>query len=51
MTQLSGGPLAIENQEGVFILRQFVGHFIKLAVGDINGRRDVPFVKFGFCRP
>ena len=51
VAKLSGGPAAIENQQGIFILGQLVRHFIKLAVGDADGGWDVPVDKFWFIGP
>ena len=51
MAELSGGAAAVENQQRVFILRQFGRHFIKLAVGDADRRWNMAFVIFGLFGP
>ena len=47
MAQLSGGALAIEDQQGFLVLRQAAHHFIKLAVRDADGRWNVTLVVLG----
>ncbi len=47
VTELSGVSLTVENQRRTFIGGQVALEFVKLAVGDADGARDVPLVVLG----
>ena len=47
VAQLSGGALAVENQQGGLVGGQLVCHFSKLAVGDAHGCGNITLVKLG----
>ena len=51
MAQLSGVAAAVEDQQRVFIGRQFALQFVELAVRNADGRGNIAFIVFGFFRP
>ena len=51
VAQLSGRPLAIKNKQRIFISRQLIAHFIKLAVRNADSRRNMPDGILGFVWP
>ena len=48
VTQLSSGALAIENEQGALVRRQFVSHLGKLTARNVNGSRNISLVKLCF---
>ena len=51
MAQLSGGALAVKDQQCIFTGGQLSGHLVKRAVGNVDSPGDVALVVFGAFRP